>query len=179
MDALRIKTPDTDPKLMQDIENAIRGLESLPDDSHADREEAAPSPYAPLLPLPLSDIDAPLLFSDPQHQQVFTAPDEGHAKQIAPAAADSVREGRGLLLSGKKKGIINLLNRWILEDERYKRRTSKTARVVGHVAGDLMGLLVSEQFRQMGMLAGSVAKTGVKEIATAGIDGIIRAIIHR
>lgn len=176
LDSLRIKTPETDPKLMQDIENAIKGLESIPDDREADREEAAPSPYAPLLPLPLSDIDAPLLFSDPLVPHV---PPEGQANQVAAAAPQSVREGRGLLLSGKKKGIINLLNRWILEDERYKRRTTKTARVVGHVAGDLMGLLVSEQFRQMGMLAGSVAKAGVKEIATAGIDGIIRAIIHR
>jgi hypothetical protein len=157
---------------MQDIENAIRGIDSLPDDREPLKDEPSPSPYGPLLPLPLSDLDEPASFTD-SHQ-----PSDGSLRPPAPSG-QSIREGRGLLFPEKKRGILNLLNSWILEDERYKRRTSKTARVVGHVAGDLMGLLVSEQFRQMGMLAGSLAKTGVKEIATAGVDGIIRMIVHR
>ena len=149
---------------MQDIENAIKGLESIPDDR--DPVGAAPSPYGPLLPLPLSDLDEPDSYSTPRLP---------HGTRIR----HNGKEGRGLLFPEKKRGILDLLNRWILEDEMYKRRTSKTARVVGHVAGDITGQLVSEQFRMLGTLAGSLAKEGVKEIATAGIDGIIRAFISR
>lgn len=155
---------------MQDIENAIKGLQSVPDEEGTDSNEAAPSPYGPSLPLPLSEMDEPVPHLKPQLHQSMR-----QAKMLSTSAI--VPQGRGLLLSGKKRGIVNLLNRWIRKDERYKSKTSKTARVVGHVAGDLMGLLVSEQFRQMGMLAGGLAKAGVKEVATAGVDGLIRAII--
>lgn len=169
LDTLRIRTPDTDPKLLQDIENAIKGAEGS-DSALPSRENSdpAPSPYADPSSLhtvlPLTEFDG--------------APSVSHFPTPFATAENLAQEGRGLLgLGHKKRGILNLLNRWILQDERYKRQTSKTARVVGHVAGDLIGLLVSEQFRQMGMMAGSVAKTGVKELATAGIDTIIRGIL--
>lgn len=181
LDSLRVRTPDTDPKLLQDIKNAIQGVEEPQRASHTviEKDDAAPSPYASdneLIPLPhphhlpLTELDA------------APAPAVGHFPSFRPASQPLDQEARGLLSLGlghKKRGILNLFNRWILEDERYNRKTSKTARVVGHVVGDLTGLLVSEQFRQMGMMAGSLAKTGVKELATAGIDGIIRSIVVR
>lgn len=175
LDSLRMKTPETDAKLLQDIEKVINGIESSTTNPQTLFAPSAIESVGSVVaePSPYAAFELPVV-----HQPVAeTAPVAEAAPQVAET--EETRDGRSIFVGKrrKKKLLVDILGKWVLEEDLLNTRgTSRTARIVGKISGDLIGLLVAEKFRSMGQLAGSIARRGVKDIATGAVDSIIRVI---
>lgn len=77
------------------------------------------------------------------------------------------QEGRG----SKKTNIVNYLHGFITWEENESRKTSKFAKVVGTVAGDIASLVIAERFQKVGMAAGDLARIFVSDLTIRGLDG--------
>lgn len=184
METLREKPVELDPNLMQDIESAIKGMEEivLPSPSLSSSKSSVPrTPVVPSSP-PSSSFFLPVDSSIPAPSPYITAPDPSspspspspslHYMPSLPGVPET--SGRSFMLNGKIRKLINIYSRWIDQNNINNRRASKTARVVGHVAGNLVGMIVNERFRQIGDLFGNLARRGVREITVAGLDNVFK-----
>ena len=86
---------------------------------------------------------------------------------LPPGHRRSFQEGRG-----SQSGLINLLHSFIMNEKQEDRQTSKLAKVIGTMSGDLVSMLVSGKFRKIGMKIGDLARIAVSE-ATIVIEYMI------
>ena len=190
---LREKPVELDPNLMTEMENVIKGLEAhvLPSNSKLSSASKPRRPVVPSSPpsLPftpsLSSIFLAHEYGGDDKKSVTSGAPAPSPYSLSPDTATSsnllyipslpgMGGGRGFLSTGKTRKLINLLSHWIDEDDRYNRRASKTAKVIGHVAGNIVGMLVNDRFRRIGDAFGDLARTGVREITIASLDNVLK-----
>ena len=70
----------------------------------------------------------------------------------------------------RKIRSFNYLHDFITWEENESRKTSKVAKVVGTVAGDIASLVIAERFRKVGMAAGDLARMFVSDLTIRGLD---------
>jgi hypothetical protein len=162
---------------MKDIESAIKGMEAmiLPSPSLASSSTST-KPRSPVVPSspPSSTYFTPEEESGAVPSPYISSSDAATGLQYMPSIGGLSPTSATGLRSLKTRKIINVISNWIDEDNRYNKRTSKTAKVIGHIAGDLVGMIVNERFRQIGTAVGDLARTGVKELTVAGLDNVLR-----
>jgi len=170
---------ETDPNLMNEIKSTIRSMESLVMPSLSSSSSSKPrSPVVASSPpssLPMSDEEMGSVSGPSPYTAQFPETTSLHYMTSSLPGISLTQEGRGL--GWKKRKIVRLISDFILGDEGgkfHKRRASKTAKVVGHIAGDLAGLIVGEKFRKVGDLIGDFAREGVREVTILGIDNLLR-----
>lgn len=88
----------------------------------------------------------------------------------------SLRQGR--FLNHKKVRIFKILSNIIGGDDDYDDpKTSKTAKVIGDITGEIIGLIINDRFRAMGELVGDLARENVRDILVASLDSVFKNII--
>lgn len=70
---------------------------------------------------------------------------------------------------------MNVLSGMVDEEEKERKMGSKPAKIVGHIAGDIIGMLVSEQFRKIGTFFGDAVREIVKELLITNLDHVLQS----
>lgn len=115
--------------------------------------------------------------ADAQLSQFGLAGDGNSLDSFAQAQPDSQTRELAELAAVRQRlprGMMGMMDDFHLEREMRYRRHPMAVRVVGNIAGDLVGILVAEAVRKMGDLAGDIARIGVKELTTMVINTLLR-----
>ena len=95
----------------------------------------------------------------------------------------SSRQGK-FLKGRKKKKLLKLFTNFVGGndddddgDEDDDPNTSKTAKAIGDVTGELVGLVISNHFKEVGEFVADMARKGVKNLLVTSLDSVFKSIL--